>query len=71
MSDSLPPVNLCHRYIIRNSRGDYVSSTDDLGACLPLGYGLIDTVGTDGLGTVNGNKGIAAFMRARKRGAIP
>lgn len=67
---NLPAINSRHRYIVRSDTGEWVSSTNDLGMAtsLPLGFGLIDTIGVDGLGTINGNKGIPAFLRARKRG---
>lgn len=69
MSDAMfEPINKRHRYIIRSGTGEWVSSTDDLGTVLPSGYGLIDTIGEDGLGTVAGNKGIPDFLRARKKG---
>lgn len=63
----LPSINERHRYIIRSDTGEWVSSTDNLGATLPLGYGFIDTIGEDGLGTQMGNNGIPDFLRARKR----
>jgi hypothetical protein len=69
MSDEkLPPINKRHRYLIRNDTGEWVSSTDDLGMKLPLGYCHVDTIGEDGLGTGAGNKGIPDFLKARKKG---
>jgi hypothetical protein len=70
----LPPINKRHRYLIRNQllpHRDYVSSTNDLGIYLPDGHCFVDTIGVDGLGTVNGSKGIPDFLRAEKRGRQP
>jgi hypothetical protein len=65
-------INRKHRYLIkRNGDNEYVGSTDDLGASLPLGHCLVDTIGTDGLGTLRGNRGIPAFLRARAKGERP
>lgn len=64
----LGPINKRHRYIVRNDKDDWVSSTNDLGMSLPIGFGLIDTIGEDGLGSVAGNKGIPDFLSARKKG---
>jgi hypothetical protein len=66
------PINKRHRYLIkRNSDREYVGSTDDLGMPLPTGHTLVDTIGEDGLGTVNGNKGISDFLRAEVLGRRP
>jgi len=61
-----------HRFLIlRNRDRAYVGSTDDLGERLPDGHQLVDTIGEDGLGTVNGSLGIADFLRAKKGGRRP
>jgi hypothetical protein len=68
------PINNRHRYLIsdQNKRErPYVGSTNDLGISLPVGFVLTDTIGVDGLGTVNGNKGIPDFLRARRKGQQP
>jgi hypothetical protein len=44
---------------------------NDLGIYLPDGHCFVDTIGVDGLGTVNGSKGIPDFLRAEKRGRQP
>lgn len=55
-------INVQHRYLIRrNHDRKLIGSTDDLGAVLPTGHALIDTIGEDGLGP-----GIAGFLKARK-----
>ena len=65
-------INPSHRFLIkRNSDDKYVGSTDDLGSVLPLGHCLVDTIGEDGLGTVNGNKGIPDFLDVQKQGRCP
>lgn len=56
-------IDVGHRYLVkRNSDGAYVGSTDDLGVVLPDGHCMVDTIGVDGLGTVDGRKGIPAFL---------
>lgn len=61
-----------HRYLImRNTDRAYVGSTDDLGLYIPSGHQMVDTIGEDDLGTVNGSKGIPDFLRARKEGRRP
>jgi hypothetical protein len=57
-------INPAHRYLIKNNaRRKYVGSTDDLGAILPPGFCLVDTLGEDGLGTVDGRRGIPDFLK--------
>ena len=57
--NDFPPINKHHRYLIRRNEDDtYVGSTDDLGTNLPSGFCLVDTIGEDGLGTVDGRRGI-------------
>jgi hypothetical protein len=66
----LPPINKRHRYLVmRNVDREYVSSTNDLGANIPQGFCLVDTIGVDGLGTVDGRKGIRDFLAAARRKA--
>jgi len=56
-------INNAHRYLIlRNSDRRYVGSTDDLGERIPPGHQRVDTIGEDGLGAVNGLKGIPDFL---------
>lgn len=67
-------INKRHRYLIKQNAGEkYVGSTDDLGDSdnLPLGHCLVDTIGEDGLGSVNGNLGIRDFLRAQEMGQKP
>ena len=65
-------INPRHRYLIkRNQDGAYVGSTDDLGLLLPTGHIHVDTIGEDGLGTMNGNRGIPDFLRAKREGVAP
>lgn len=65
-------INKRHRYLVkRNADDEYVSSTDDLGTILLLAHCLVDTIGEDGLGSVNGNLGIPAFLAAKKQGLQP
>ncbi len=65
-------INKAHRYLIKeNATGGYVGSTDNLGARLPFGFSLMDTLGEDGLGTVKGNRGIPAFLKAKSQGIRP
>ena len=65
-------INPTHRYLIkRNVDGEYIGSTNDLGLRLPPGHIHVDTVGDDGLGTMNGNRGIPDFLRAKREGVAP
>jgi hypothetical protein len=57
-----------HRYLIRNAAREYVGSTDDLGFLLPDGHIMVDTLGEDDLGTLDGRRGIPDFLRAKARG---
>ena len=65
-------INPKHRYLImRNRDRAYVGSTDDLCLYIPTGHQMVDTIGEDGLGTINGSKGIPDFLRAKKEGRKP
>jgi len=59
-------IDQSHRYLIKRNRdGAYVGSTDDLGLALPDGHVHVDTTGEDGLGTIDGRRGIPDFLRRR------
>lgn len=56
-------INLEHRYLIkRNADGQFVGSTSNLGEGLPTGHTMVDTIGEDGLGTLDGRIGAADFL---------
>lgn len=68
-------INPKHRYLIKQY-GDntrlgrrYVGSTNDLGLAmsLPAGQVLVDTIGEDGLGTADGRRGIADFLKSERK----
>ena len=65
-------INERHRYlIVRNSDWRYVGSIDIPDQPLPDGHHLVDTIGEDGLGTVNGSLGIPDFLKAKREGRRP